>query len=105
MRLLTKIFKYPIHPVALPSVVDVMIPGAPCIFKFGMDPLGTLSLWAGVYESAQPVKYQFRILGTGQVIHQGDYYLDTVIDPNSGLVYHIFSTTHIIYRHQLVEMY
>lgn len=112
MKLLTKIYKYSIHPVALPSVVDVMMPTAPCIFKFGMDisgpfqHIGNLCLWAGICEANAPAKHQFRILGTGDVIHQGDFYLDTVIDPVTGQVYHIFSTQYnIIYRHQLVEMY
>jgi len=86
----TTIWKFPLGPNARRML---LIPVKSKILKVGMQD-GEICMWAIVDPDAPIWEKEFRVVGTGWDLDESIFsweYLDTVIDEDKGLVWHVFA--------------
>ena len=85
------IYKYGINI----DITSIALPQGSKIFSAGYDPNGVLCVWVAVDTQEEEIEERFVYLtGTGwplEDLKDWNYrFIDTVIDENNGLVWHVF---------------
>lgn len=71
-----------------PRIVEQMVPDQPQLVHFGLDPGGTLCVWAEVDTEAEKTQYRLLITVTGIEVPANAVHLRSCVTKND--VYHLF---------------